>query len=140
SLRLLLAISANKGYAVDSLDISTAFLNGDIDREVYVKSAFRFQRPSASYNKVWKLNKALYGLKQSPKLWYMGLHEHLLSLGFQRSGYESCLYSRRDSLGGELMVAVYIDGLVVSGSSSAMVSDFKRSLASKYDLTDLGEL
>ena len=91
-------------------------------------------------NKVWKLNKALYGLKQSPRLWYMELHEHLLSLGFQRSGYEACLYARRDSSGGELMVAVYVDDLVISGSSSAMVSDFKRSLASKYDLTDLGEL
>ncbi|CAM9782913.1 unnamed protein product, partial [Heterosigma akashiwo] len=91
-------------------------------------------------NKVWKLNKALHGLKQSPRLWYMELHEHLLSQGFQRSGYEFCLYVRRDSSGGELMVAIYVDDLVISGSSSAMVSDFKRSLASKYNLTDLGKL
>jgi len=38
------------------------------------------------------------------------------------------------------MAAVYVDDLVISGSSSSMVSDFKRSLASKYDLTDLREL
>ncbi|CAM9956869.1 unnamed protein product [Heterosigma akashiwo] len=38
------------------------------------------------------------------------------------------------------MVAVYVDDLVISSSTPAMVSDFKRSLASKYDLTDLGEL
>ncbi|CAM9386001.1 unnamed protein product, partial [Heterosigma akashiwo] len=142
SLRLLLAISANKGYdAVDSsLDISTVFLNGDINGDVYVRQPPGFKDPQHP-NKVWKLNKALYGLQQSPRLWYMELHEHLLSLGFQRSGYESCLYTRRDdSSGGELMVAVYVDNLVISGSSSAMVSEFKRSLASKYDLTDLGEL
>ncbi|CAM9355323.1 unnamed protein product, partial [Heterosigma akashiwo] len=90
-------------------------------------------------DKVWKLNKALYGLRQSPRIWYMELHDHLLSLGFQRSGHESCLYIRREG-GRELMVAVYIDDLVVSGSSPALVSDFKQSLASKYDLTDQGEL
>ncbi|CAM9882426.1 unnamed protein product, partial [Heterosigma akashiwo] len=139
SLRLLLAISANKGYAVDSLDISTAFLNGDIDGDVYVKQPPGFVDPE-HLNKVWKLNKALYGLKQSPRIWYMELHDHLLSLGFQRSGNESCLYARRDGAGNELMVAVYVDDLVISGSSSVLVSDFKRSLASKYDLTDQGEL
>ncbi|CAM9693554.1 unnamed protein product [Heterosigma akashiwo] len=90
-------------------------------------------------DKVWKLNKALYGLRQSPRVWYMELHDHLLSLGFQRSGHESCLYIRREG-GSELMVAVYVDDLVVSGSSPALVSGFKQSLASKYDLTDQGEL
>ncbi|CAN0048367.1 unnamed protein product, partial [Heterosigma akashiwo] len=118
SLRLLLAISANKGYHVDSLDISITFLNGDIDGDVYVRQPPDFFVPEHP-------NK---------------LHDHLLSQGFQRSGYKSCLYVRRDSSGGELMVAVCIDDLVISGRTSAMVSNFKRSLASKYDLTDLGEL
>ncbi|CAM9558163.1 unnamed protein product [Heterosigma akashiwo] len=115
SLRLLLAISANKGYAVDSLDISTAFLNGAIDGDAYVRQPPGFVDPEHP-SKVWKLNKALYGLRQSPRIWYMELHDHLLSLGFQRSGHESCLYVRREG-GDELMVAVYVDNLVVSGSS-----------------------
>ncbi|CAM9743044.1 unnamed protein product, partial [Heterosigma akashiwo] len=53
---------------------------------------------------------------------------------------ESCLYVRRDGAGNELMVAVYVDDRVISGSSSVLVLDFKQSLASKYDLTDQGEL
>ncbi|CAM9775194.1 unnamed protein product [Heterosigma akashiwo] len=122
------------------MDISTAFLNGDIDGDIYVCQPPGFVDPEHPNKVVWKLNKALYGLKQSPQKWYLQLHNHPLSQGFKRSGYESCLYVRRDSSGGELMVAVYLDDLVISGSSSAMVSDFKRSLASKYDLTDLGEL
>ncbi|CAM9912552.1 unnamed protein product, partial [Heterosigma akashiwo] len=121
------------------LDITTAFLNGDIDGDVYVRQPPCFKDPQHP-NKVWKLNKALYGLKQSPRLWYLELHEHLLSQGFRRSGYESCLYVRRYSSSGELMVAVYVDDLVISGSTPAMVSDLKCSLASKYDLTDLWEL
>ncbi|CAM9742834.1 unnamed protein product, partial [Heterosigma akashiwo] len=138
SLRLLLAISANKGYAVDSLDISTAFLNGAMTEDVYVRQPSGYVDPEHP-DKVWKLNKALYGLRQSPRVWYMELHDHLLSLGFQRSGHESCLYVRREG-GSELMVAVYVDDLVVSGSSPTLVSNFKQSLASKYDLTDQGEL
>ena len=70
SLRLLLAISANKGYAVDSLDISTAFLNGTMDEDVYVRQPPGFVDPEHP-NKVWKLNKALYGLRQSPRIWYV---------------------------------------------------------------------
>ncbi|CAM9267722.1 unnamed protein product, partial [Heterosigma akashiwo] len=116
-LRLLLAISANKGYAVDSLDISTAFLNGAMTDNVYVRQPPGYVDP------------------QHPNK----LHDHLLCLGFQRSGHESCLYTRRNG-GDELMIAVYVDDLVVSGSSPALVSDFKQSLASKYDLTDQGEL
>ncbi|CAM9689212.1 unnamed protein product [Heterosigma akashiwo] len=105
-IRLLLAISANKGYHVDSLDISTAFLNGDIDGNVYVYQPPGFVDPEHP-NKVWKLNKALYGLiKQSPRIWYLQLHDHLVLQGFKRSGYESCLYVPRDDSGGELMVAV----------------------------------
>ncbi|CAM9798397.1 unnamed protein product, partial [Heterosigma akashiwo] len=86
---LLLAISANKGYAVDSLDISTAFLNGAMTDNVYVR---------------------------------------------QPPGYVDPQHPNK------LMIAVYVDDLVVSGSSPALVSDFKQSLASKYDLTDQGEL
>ncbi|CAM9948960.1 unnamed protein product, partial [Heterosigma akashiwo] len=86
-------------------------LNGDIDGDVYVRQPPGFIDPEHP-NKVWKLNKALYGLRQSPCIWYLQLYDHLLFQGFQRSGYESCLYVRRDSSGGELMVAVYVDDLV----------------------------
>ncbi|CAN0086655.1 unnamed protein product, partial [Heterosigma akashiwo] len=117
SLRLLLAIFANKGYAVDSLDISTAFLNGAMTEDDYVRQPPGYVDPEHP-DKVWKLNKALYGLRQSPRVWYMELHDHLLLLGFQRSGHESCLYVRREG-GSELMVAVYVDDLVVTGLSDA---------------------
>ncbi|CAN0130856.1 unnamed protein product, partial [Heterosigma akashiwo] len=123
------------------LDISTAFLNGDINSDVYVRQPPGFVDPEHP-NKVWKLNKALYRLKQNPCIWYLQLHDHLFSQDFRRSGYESCLYVWRDDSGGDLMVAVavYIGNLVISRSSSAAVSAFRHSLASKYDLTDLGEL
>ncbi|CAM9640477.1 unnamed protein product, partial [Heterosigma akashiwo] len=68
SLRLMLSIAANKGYAVDALDISTAFPNGDIDGDVYVEQPPGFVDKDHPH-KVWKLRKSLYGLKQSPRIW-----------------------------------------------------------------------
>ena len=95
SLRLMLSIAANKGNAVDSLDISTAFLNGDIDGDVYARQSPGFVNKDHPNNnkEVWrKLRKSLYGLKQSPKIWYLTLQDFLVKQGFQRSDYESCLY------------------------------------------------
>ncbi|CAM9835008.1 unnamed protein product, partial [Heterosigma akashiwo] len=123
SLQLMLSIAANKGYAVDAHDISTVFLNGDIDGDVYVRQPPGFIHKDHP-TKVWKLRKALYGLRNSPRIWYMALHSFLVQQGFVRSEYESCLYVRRNSTTGEeTIVAVYVDDLVISGSDPSIVRD-----------------
>ena len=92
-------------------------------------------------NKVWKLKKALYGLRQSPKLWYNTLHEFLLEQNFVRSDYESCLYTRKNSVTGEdSMIAVYVDDLVLSSNIPSVISSLKTSFASRFNITDLGPL
>ncbi|CAM9744291.1 unnamed protein product, partial [Heterosigma akashiwo] len=95
------------------LDISTAFLNGEIDGDVYVKQPPGFVNKNHR-NKVWKLKKALYGLGQSPRIWYLTLHDFLIKQDFVRSDYESCLYTRRNPV-----TALF---------------------ASKFQITDLGPL
>ncbi|CAM9192126.1 unnamed protein product, partial [Heterosigma akashiwo] len=140
SLRLMLSITANKGHAVEALDISTAFLNSDIDGDVYVKQPPGFV-DKYHPNKVWKLKKALYGLCQSPKLWYNTLHEFLLEQNFVRSDYESCLYTRKNSVTGEdSMIAVYVDDLVLSSNIPSVVNSLKTSFASRFSITDVGPL
>ncbi|CAM9218838.1 unnamed protein product, partial [Heterosigma akashiwo] len=141
SLRLMLFIAANKGHAVESLDISTAFLlNGDIDGDVYVKQPPGFVDKDHS-NKVWKLRKALYGLRQSPRIWYLTLHDFLIQQNFVRSDYESCLYTRRNPVTGEdSMVTVYVDDLVLSSNLPSVITGLKASFASKFQITDLGPL
>ncbi|CAN0097576.1 unnamed protein product [Heterosigma akashiwo] len=140
SLRLMLSIAANKGHAVEALDISTAFLNSDIDGDVYVKQPPGFIDKDHPH-KVWKLKKALYGLRQSPRLWYNTLHEFLLQQNFVRSDYESCLYTRKNSVTGEdTMIAVYVDDLVLSSNIPSVVSNLKTSFVSRFNITDLGPL
>ena len=48
------------------MDIKIAFLNNDLDEEIYVQQLIRFVMPRQEY-KVYKLVKSLYGLKQPPK-------------------------------------------------------------------------
>ncbi|CAN0116221.1 unnamed protein product [Heterosigma akashiwo] len=134
----MFSIAANKDYAVDALDISTAFLNGDIHRDVYVKQPPGFVDKDHP-NKFWKLRKSLYGLRQSPCIWYMTLHSFVVQQGFVRSDYESCLYvCRNSSTGEETMVVIYVDYLVISSSDPSNVRDLKLFFASRFKITDLG--
>ena len=68
SIRMMLAIAAELDYEVLMLDVQTAFLNADIEEEVYVKMAPGYETYDKSGNPfAMKLKKSLYGLRQSPK-------------------------------------------------------------------------
>ena len=65
------------------LDVKNAFLNGDLQEEIYIEQPEGYIHPEyPSY--VCKLKKALYGLKQAPRAWYQKLVECLSSAGFQK--------------------------------------------------------
>ena len=64
------------------MDVKSAFLNGFIEEEVYVKQPPGFENPKFP-NRVYKLQKALYGLKQAPRAWYDRLKTFLLAQGFK---------------------------------------------------------
>ena len=122
---------------MEALDISTTFLNGDIDGGVYVKQPPGLVDKDHPHNKVWKLrNKSLYGLGQSPRIWYLTLRGFLLEQNFVRTTVSPV--SMNSSTGEETMVAVYVDDLVISSSHPSIVSDLKSSFASRFKITDLG--
>ncbi|GLJ31740.1 hypothetical protein SUGI_0638400 [Cryptomeria japonica] len=83
AVRLLLAFAAHKNYKVYQMDVKCAFLNGDLEDEVYIEQPDGF---SLTDNKdmVCKLRKALYGLKQAPRAWYARLDKYLLKLGYTK--------------------------------------------------------
>ncbi|KAK8939093.1 hypothetical protein KSP39_PZI011550 [Platanthera zijinensis] len=69
AIRIFLAYAAHKGFKVYQMDVKSAFLNGYIKEEVYVRQPPGFI--SSTYpDHVFKLHKALYGLKQAPRAWY----------------------------------------------------------------------
>ena len=131
-------MAALKDWPIHHLDIKSAFLNGEINEVIYVKQPEGFLvKGKEGY--VLRLKKALYGLKQAPRAWYFKLHSCLLSLGFIKSAYEQSLYLKR-TIVDILIVGVYVDDLLVTGSSSSVIDDFKARLTKELDMSNLGSL
>ena len=123
TVRLLMALAANEGWRVHHMDVKSAFLNGDLEEEVYVAQTPGFIE-TGKEGKVLKLRKALYGLRQAPRAWNLKLDQTLLSLGFIRSPVEHAVYMK-NSGNARLLVGVYVDDLIITGSSAEQVAMFK---------------
>jgi hypothetical protein len=80
-----------------------------------------------------KLNKALYGLKQSPRVWYNTLAAFLAQQGFRPLGADSSVFCRENTI-----VAIYVDDLLITGSSMASITTLKESLSKQFHMSDLG--
>ena len=76
AIRMFLAYSCFKNFKVYQMDVKSAFLNGELNEEVYSEQPEGFKQPGKE-NDVWKLKKALYGLKQTPRACYDRLDRYL---------------------------------------------------------------
>jgi hypothetical protein len=138
SLRLLLALAAQEGWRVQHMDVKSAFLNDDLKEEVYVHQPSGFAIPDKE-GKVLCLRKALYGLWQAPRAWNAKLDSTLQRMGFEQSLHEAVVY-RRDNGGNVLLVGVYVDDLVITGTKDAEVAAFKEEMKATFQMSDLGSL
>ena len=77
TIRLLIALASIHNLEIHQMDVKTAFLNGDLEEEIYMKQPEGFVVPG-SESKVCKLKKSLYGLKQAPKDWHQKFDDVVL--------------------------------------------------------------
>lgn len=138
TVRLLLALSAKKKWEVHHLDAKTAFLNEDIKEDVYVAQPEGYEKKGREHL-VYKLKKALYGLRQAPRAWYEKLNTYLKELGFNRCSHEPAVYTRKERED-TLVIAVYVDDILVTGSKNSMIENFKNEMSTKFQMSDLGKL
>jgi hypothetical protein len=92
TLRVLLSIAAQEDLEIRHIDIQCAFLNGDLEEEVFVEQPPYFTDGTA---RVWKLHKTLYGLKQAAREWHKALVKVLAELGFVCAQSDPGLYVRK---------------------------------------------
>ncbi|GJV45102.1 retrovirus-related pol polyprotein from transposon TNT 1-94 [Tanacetum coccineum] len=90
-------------------------------------------------NKVCLLKKSLYGLKQSPRQWYRRFDEYMLSNGFKRSSYDSCVYYKSYAPGEYIYLLLYVDDMLISCKSKAEIGSTKTLLKREFDMKELGE-
>ncbi|CAH9125411.1 unnamed protein product [Cuscuta epithymum] len=138
TVRTLLALTAQRGGETHHMDVKTAFLNGDLEEDVYVKQPEGFI-DKENPNKVLKLHKALYGLKQAPRSWNIKLDKCLKSLTFEKCPFEHAVYARQDK-NHIMIVGVYVDDLILTCSSSEIIYNFKIEMQKRFEMNDLGLL
>jgi len=135
-IRIILAIAAQYGWKVSQLDVKSAFLHGELKEDVYVQQPTGFVKEGEE-DKVYKLKKALYGLKQAPRACFNKIETYFVDNGFDRCLCEHTLFTKSKEEGKILIVSIYVDDLIYTGNDWSMCDEFKRSMMSEFDTTDL---
>ena len=119
------------------MDVKSAFLNGDIEEEVYIEQPEGFQLTNNPDN-VYKLKKALYGLKQAPRAWYYRLDKYIKDKGFKKGTVDNNMYIKYegDNL---LVVLVYVDDIIFGCINDSSVEWFSNATQPKFEMSMIGE-
>lgn len=120
------------------MDVHNAFLNGDLLEEVNMLIPERFARQGEN-KKVCKLHKLLYGLKQATRQWNRKLTDALIQMGFTHSHYDYSLFTKSIDKK-TVIILVYVDDVLVTGSSQELINNARKNLQQKFKMKDLGEL
>jgi hypothetical protein len=139
TLRAMLAIAAREDLELHQVDVVGAYLQGDLDEEIYMTPPAGLNIPG---KKGWclRLHKPLYGLKQAGRQWKKKLDEVMAHLRFIKSNADECLYILRDKGQVVLLVLVYVDDAAVASKELKHIEEFKRQLREFFSIKDLGEL
>ena len=143
TLRTLLAFANAHDLEIHHMDVTTAFLNGELDCEIFMEQPEGFvdaTRPDY----VCKLKKGLYGLKQSARCWNNTLDEFLKSRGFVQNEADECVYTKAvkqdDGKISFIIMAVYVDDIIPVSNDNMLLSAEKRAICDEYDMVDNGEI
>nr|GEZ28084.1 zinc finger, CCHC-type [Tanacetum cinerariifolium]GFA14512.1 zinc finger, CCHC-type [Tanacetum cinerariifolium]GFA63391.1 zinc finger, CCHC-type [Tanacetum cinerariifolium] len=117
TIRLLLALAAINGLVIHQMDVKTAFLNGDLDEEIYMKQPKGFVMPGHESK----------------------FDDVVLSNGFSLSQADKCVYSKFDVSGKGVIICLYVDDMLIFGTDQDQVNKTNEFLSSKFDMKDIGE-
>jgi hypothetical protein len=119
------------------MDVKTAFLNGELEEEIYMDQSDGFLSKGQE-GMVCKLLKFLYGLKQAPKQWHEKFDRTLASAGFVVNEADKCVYYRYGGAEG-VILCLYVDDILIFGTSLNVIKEVKEFLSQSFEMKDLGE-
>ncbi|KAL0336693.1 UNVERIFIED_CONTAM: Retrovirus-related Pol polyprotein from transposon TNT 1-94, partial [Sesamum radiatum] len=137
SVRLILAIVAYLDMELFQMDVKTAFLNGELDEEIYMDKPEGFQEMGLK-RMVCRLKCFIYGLKQSSRQWYYQFHRAITSIGFTMIEEDHCVYVKR-SVKNFLILSLYVDDILLAGNNMEMIVATQKWLSSTFEMKDMGE-
>jgi len=138
TIRLLIAIATIYKLVIHQMNVKTAFLNGDLDEEIYMEQLEGFVMPGQE-KKVCRLRKSLYGLKQAPKHWHQKYDQAILAYGFNINESDKCVYTKFDEKRNGVIICLYVDDMLICGTDLYQVQLTKRIMSSEFDMKDMGQ-
>jgi hypothetical protein len=136
SLRTILAIATKENWDIEQMDVTTAFLNGDLEEDLYLEQP-KGQEVKGKENWVCKLHKSIYGLKQAPRVWNSTLNKFLLEKGFTPSEADPCVYIWKNGQS-IVIVGVYVDDMAITGNTRKYIDWIKNEFNSRFKMKDMG--
>ncbi|CAI7884070.1 unnamed protein product [Closterium sp. NIES-53] len=139
TLRVLMHVAAQRDYELHSLDFSTAFLQGSLHEEIWLRRppCFTESFPAGTQ---WSLRRPIYGLRQAPREWQDTTRTTLAALGFAPATADPSMFLRTDTLLSPFYVLVYVDDLVFAAADTEALTLVKSELQKRHTCTDLGEM
>nr|GEX33352.1 zinc finger, CCHC-type [Tanacetum cinerariifolium] len=126
SIRVIFSLTACEDYELKQLDVKTAFLHGNLEETIYMRQPLGVKEGTG--NKVCLLKKSIYGLKQSPRQWYKRVDVYMISNGFSRINYDSCVYFKEFAP----------DDTLIACKSKSEIEYTKGLLRKEFDIKELG--
>ena len=141
SIKLLLAIAAQDDLEIKQIDFDTAFLNAELQEDIYMKIPEGYDASSLPIGTVLKLIKALYGLRQAPREWWLKLNSTLESLGYQSIDIDLGLYMKVVD-GHRIYLTVYVDDTLAiypKAVEHIWLAD-KEAIGKEYPIKDMDDV
>ncbi|GJQ95498.1 ribonuclease H-like domain-containing protein [Tanacetum coccineum] len=138
TIRTVLSLAVSRKWPIHQLDVKNAFLNGDLFETVYMHQPLGFVDSRYPHH-VCLLQRSLYGLKQAPRAWFQRFTGYATRAGFSHSRCDSSLFIYTQ--GSQVAyLLIYVDDIILTASSTALLQQIIASLHKEFDMTDLGAL
>lgn len=132
TVRILLAVANHFLMYIHQMDVTNAFLHGEIQEEVYLRKPPGMEQDV----KVLKLQKSLYGLKKSPKDWNSKLNTFMLDQKFKRSNADCCLYVKNAN-NQLIYLILYVDDILIFSCYLNFIEELEISLHKNFKMKNI---
>lgn len=138
TIRTVLTLMATNNWPAHQLDVSNAFLHGNLQEQVYSQQPTGFVDPQWP-NDVCLLSRSLYGLRQAPRAWFDRFIGHVTSLGFVQSKADTSLFVYHRN-GATAYLLLYVDDMILSASTTALLRSIVARLHDAFAVKDMGPI
>ena len=137
SIRILLSIIAYYDYEIWQMDVKTAFINSNLEEEIYMIQPEGFIAKNQEHM-VCKLKRSIYGFKQASRSWNIRFDQAIKLFGFEQNLDEPRVYKRHQDKVAMFLV-LYVDDILLIGNDVGVMSSVNVWLSSQFNMKNLGE-